>query len=134
MQSFICETLAPFWGVCVEVYIDDIIIHSATMEEHKVHVRAVMERLKQYEWTLRAEKCIWGCTEMDYLGHRLMGNGAVVPKDANVKRVIETPTISTREELHEFYERASYYRRLIAGFASNTKALAESVAKRSEKS
>ena len=42
MQSFICETHTPFLGVCVEVYIDDIIIHSATMEEHKVHVRAVM--------------------------------------------------------------------------------------------
>ena len=48
MQSFICETLASFRGVCVEVYIDDIILHSATMEEHKLHVHAVMQRLKEY--------------------------------------------------------------------------------------
>ena len=52
------------------------------------------------------------------------------PKDENLRRIIETPTITTREELHEFYGRASYYRRLIPGFASNTKALSEAIAQK----
>jgi hypothetical protein len=102
MQAFMVDTLKEFVGVCVEIYIDDILVHSMSEEQHKVDVERVLAALVAKGWTLREEKCIWCATEIDYLGHRLMGNGVVIPKDGNVKQIIEHPTIESAAELREF--------------------------------
>ena len=51
----------------VGVYIDDVIIHSPTWQEHLVHLRCVMEHLKQAGLTLNLRKCEFGATECTYL-------------------------------------------------------------------
>ena len=50
----------------VSKYIDDILIHSPSEEEHLCHLQLVFERLKQAGLTLRGRKCHIG---VPYLGH-----------------------------------------------------------------
>ena len=40
---------------CVIIYIDDILIHSKTMEEHVLQVRKVLNRLRAYQLYLKTE-------------------------------------------------------------------------------
>ena len=41
-------------------YIDDVIIHSSTLEEHLVHRDSMLEALRATGLTTKPEKCVWG--------------------------------------------------------------------------
>ncbi|KAG8175362.1 hypothetical protein JTE90_018042 [Oedothorax gibbosus] len=58
------------------VYLDDILIFSSSEEEHKVHLRHVLERLNSYGLTVNMAKCIFGASEIPFLGHLITKNGA----------------------------------------------------------
>src|ERR1700688_3152102 len=45
-QHFIHDTLREFLDVFCTAYLDDILIYSDTLEEHKIHVRQVLEALQ----------------------------------------------------------------------------------------
>ena len=53
------------------VYIDDLLIASATPEEHKQHLRIVFESLKQHEIIINSQKSKFGVSNLDFLGHLL---------------------------------------------------------------
>jgi hypothetical protein len=55
----------------VVVYIDDILIYSGSLEEHAKHLRKVFQRLKKNKLYAKLEKCEFGVTEVDFLGHRI---------------------------------------------------------------
>lgn len=41
------------------VYLDDILIYSNTVEEHKEHVKEVLRRLREHKLFLKLPKCEW---------------------------------------------------------------------------
>ena len=41
----------------VKCYIDDVVIHSATEEEHMVHLETVMKLLRKHGFRMRLKKC-----------------------------------------------------------------------------
>jgi len=49
-------------------YIDDILIYSETLQEHKIHVRTVLEALPKASLYLKPEECEFHRTEVSYLG------------------------------------------------------------------
>ena len=49
-------------------YVDDILVHSTSEEEHKVHLRQVLQRLREAGLTLKGKKCHIGKTQVSYLG------------------------------------------------------------------
>ena len=51
-------------------YMDDIVIYSSTWEEHKDHVRRVLDCLRQTGLKANLAKCKWGGIYMDFLGSR----------------------------------------------------------------
>ena len=60
-------------------------IHRYTlMEEHVIHVRAVLEALRQHGLTAKPSKCVWGAKTLEYLSH-LVGNGKVAVPEARVE-------------------------------------------------
>ncbi len=56
-QDFMHEVLREFLHRFVLVYIDDILIYSRSLAEHRHHVAEVLQRLRQYQLFLKAEKC-----------------------------------------------------------------------------
>jgi hypothetical protein len=44
-------------GKYVESYIDDIVIHSKSIEEHHIHVKEVLRRLTEANLDIKLEKC-----------------------------------------------------------------------------
>jgi hypothetical protein len=59
----------------VVVYIDDILIYSGSLEEHAEHLRKVFQRLRENKLYAKLEKCEFGVTEVDFLGHRIIQEG-----------------------------------------------------------
>ena len=59
-------------------------VHSASEEEHKDHLRQEFQRLREADLTLKREKCHTGKTQVSYLGHVFSGAG-IVPDPQKVK-------------------------------------------------
>ena len=55
--------------VCV--YLDDILIFSNSLDQHKDHVRQVLEVLRQNQLCAKLAKCLFAQSSMEFLGHEL---------------------------------------------------------------
>ncbi|GFU49678.1 hypothetical protein TNCV_2906321 [Trichonephila clavipes] len=51
------------------VYLDDILCYSENTEEHRSHLRTIFQRLSSYGLKLNISKCVFGVTELIFLGH-----------------------------------------------------------------
>ena len=60
-------------------YLDDVIIHSGSWEEHLQHIDAVLTRLRNANLTVKPPKCQFAMQNCTYLGH-VVGNGYVQPE------------------------------------------------------
>lgn len=67
---------------------DDIIVHGKTKEEHDNRLAIVLQRLKDFNVLLNQSKCIFGATEITFLGHHLSKNG-IKPGASKVSAVKE---------------------------------------------
>ena len=56
------------------VYIDDLIIVSASLEEHLTRLAEVLGRLRQHGLKLKPKKCNLLQREVVFLGHLVNGN------------------------------------------------------------
>ncbi|PIK55880.1 gag-pol polyprotein [Apostichopus japonicus] len=57
------------------VYIDDMLIASASEEEHKVHLRQLFVRLQEYGIVINPAKCVFGVSSLVFLGHHIDTDG-----------------------------------------------------------
>ncbi|KAK3554597.1 hypothetical protein QTP70_027889, partial [Hemibagrus guttatus] len=74
-QNFIHEVLREFLHRFVLVYIDDILIYSRNMAEHRHHVAEVLERLREFQLFLKAEKCSFHQPSVQFLGYKIDSSG-----------------------------------------------------------
>jgi len=100
----------------VTIYIDDILVHSATEQQHCQHLQEVFDRLTAAGLTLRDKKCHIGMTTVSYLGHTFSETG-MAPDPQKVQAVHDWPTPTDSTAVRQFLGLASYYRRYIHRFA-----------------
>ena len=111
-----------------QVYIDDIVVFSATWEEHCQHISTVLSRLRDAGLTANASKCQWGQTCCEFLGH-WVGMGKVSPADLKVKAVRDFKMPQTKKAVRQFLGLTGYYRRFIPSFAEHSYHLTEATRK-----
>ena len=109
-------------------YMDDIIIHSDHWEDHKQHVREVLDRLKRAGQTANPAKCCWGGTTMEFLGCTV-GNGCMSISDKRAEALLGYTRPTTKKGLHSFLGAISFYRRYVELLASDTAVLSPATSK-----
>jgi hypothetical protein len=67
-QHFINDVLRPYLDVFVTAYLDNILIYSDNLKEHRRHVLKVLEALSKVGLHLKPEKCEFHQQEVKYLG------------------------------------------------------------------
>ena len=113
-QHFINDTLREFLDVFCTAYLDDILIYSDTLEEHKIHVRKVLEALQAAGILLQAEKCEFLTQQTTYIGLIVSPEGiSMDPK--KMKAVKEWGTPKTVKDVQAFLGFANIYRHFIQG-------------------
>ena len=115
-QALVNDVLRDFLNVFVFVYIDDILIYSKDLTEHKKHVRLVLQRLLENKLFVKAEKCEFHQPSVTFLGFVLEG-GQVKPSEDKIKAVLEWPVPENRKQLQRFLGFANFYRRFIRNYS-----------------
>ncbi|GJP53332.1 hypothetical protein CLOM_g12493 [Closterium sp. NIES-68] len=87
---------------CVIIYLDDILIHSTTREQHLKDLEAVFQRLQQHRLITKGSKCEFLKQELEFLGHVISMEGIQIdPKKLRAIQEWKPPTnlgIFTRGE------------------------------------
>lgn len=97
-------------------YLDDVIIHSATFEQHVKDVAEVLEKLTIAGMKVNIEKCEFVKEEILFLGH-VVNNKGVKPDPTKLEAVKKFPVPKTQTNVRQFLGLVGYYRRFIPKFA-----------------
>ena len=116
-QHFIKDALHPFLNHFCTAYLDDILIYSAMLEEHREHVRRVLEALSTAGLHLKPEKCHFHKAEMKYLGLIISADGVRMDPD-KVMAVLEWGSLCNLHDVHAFLGFANFYRPFILGYSN----------------
>ncbi|GFX06934.1 hypothetical protein TNCV_1202491 [Trichonephila clavipes] len=76
-------------------YLDDILCYSENAEEHRSHLRTIFQRLSSYGLKLNISKCVFGVTELIFLGHLITPDG-IKPLPDKVQAVLDYKQPETR--------------------------------------
>ena len=94
----------------VEVYIDDVLVFSCTMEEHVEHLHQVLARLRNAGLKLKPTKCHFIRQAVEYLGHVITPDG-LKPNPKQVSAIQDYPAPGSVSQVRQFLGMTSYYRR-----------------------
>ena len=108
-QRIMQIVLREFIGRGVEVYLDDIIVHTADEESHALLLNRVLATIEQAGIRLKRKKCSFFETTIAYLGH-VISNGEVRPDPAKTDAVKAYPAPTCTREMQQFVGLANYYR------------------------
>lgn len=100
----------------VAIYLDDICVFSNSMEEHVLHLKAVLARLREHKLYVKPTKCMWAQTEIDFLGHNVSSQGMSVNPD-RAKALQDWPAPTNLHELRSCLGTFNYWRQYIHRFS-----------------
>ena len=115
-QSYINHALRGLLDNFCTAYMDDILIYSETLGEHRQHVQTVLKRLREHGLQVDISKCEFETTKVTYLGLIVSTKGICMdPK--KVACVQEWPTPHSVRDVQGFIGFANFYRRFIPEFS-----------------
>ena len=97
-------------------YLDDILVFSATLEEHLEHLSIIFDKLRQHKLKLKLKKCGFLKLETNYLGFVISEDG-IQPDQKKVEAIRGLPAPTCVREFRSFIGMCSYYRRFIPNFS-----------------
>src|SRR6266508_3295376 len=87
-QRLMNDVLRDYLRKFCLVYLDDIIIYSKSLKDHRRHVRKVLQAIRSAGLKLKPAKCNWFNHDITFLGHKVGING-IQPDDYNLKKIRE---------------------------------------------
>ncbi|WRX23768.1 Reverse transcriptase domain - like 10 [Theobroma cacao] len=106
----------PYLDKFVIVFIDDILVYSRDNDEHAIHLRIVLQTLRERQLYAKFSKCEFWLQEVVFLGHIVSGVGIYVdPK--KIEAILQWEQPKTVTEIRSFLGLAGYYRKFVQGFS-----------------
>ena len=109
---------------CTKVFIDDVLIHSVTFEEHMEHLRAVFECLAAANLKIHPGKSCFGTDTMEFLGFDVSSYG-LTPQEAKVEALMAMPHPRSVEELRVSMGKLRYYGCFCENFSAVARPLSD---------
>ncbi|GJZ11838.1 putative reverse transcriptase domain-containing protein [Tanacetum coccineum] len=117
LMNRVCK---PYLDKFVIVFIDDILIYSKNKQEHKEHLKIILELLKKEELYAKFSKCEFWIPKVQFLGHVIDSEGIHVDP-AKIESIKDWTSPKSPTEIRQFLGLAGYYRRFIEGFSKIAK-------------
>ena len=112
----------------VEKVVDDMLVHSSTMEEHVQHVKAVLERCRKHGITLNRDKFKLASEEVSFVGYLVSSHG-IAADPGKVQAIRDFPQPANVTDLRSFLglvNQLGAFSKDISGFAEPLRPLLKS--------
>ena len=97
-------------------YIDDVLTHSETHVEQRRILQECFDRMRQFNMKFNLTKCVFGATDVTYLGYKISSQG-VSPANDKVQAIKAFQAPTTMKEVRAFIGFCNYFRRMIPNFS-----------------
>jgi len=96
----------------VAAYLDDLIVTGSSEQEHQDNLTRLLQRLSEYGFIIKSEKCEFFKDSVEYLGHIIDKDGKR-PSDSSVEAIKLLKRPQNLQELQAFLGKINYYGRFI---------------------
>lgn len=121
-QSLMNYVFRDYLRHFVLVFFDDILVYNNTIQDHKDHLRKVLQLLRKEQLYAKKSKCAFDQDKVEYLGHIITGEG-VKTDPAKIETMLSWPVPKTLKALRGFLGLTGHYRRLFKNYGWISKPL-----------
>lgn len=115
-QRMMNQVFAGYIGDFVTVYLDDITIYSTSFEEHLTHLEKCLDRIKEANLGINAEKSILAVRTLHLLGHVIDAKGKR-PDPEKIEAIMGWPQPKNGDQVLSFLGLVGYYQQFIDSFS-----------------
>ena len=126
------QALRKYIGKICHVYLDDIMIWSCSIEEHRQNVETVLQALRDADLYCSTKKSQLFTTEFDFLGHHISTRG-IEPDRKKVQKIQEWPTPSCAKDVRRFLGLVQYLANFLPRLAEHRAILTPLTMKEAQK-
>ena len=98
------------------VYIDDLLAHACSHEEHLLQIDQLLHRLITHGIKINLQKCVFGSKDVSYLGFRLTEEG-IKPGSDKLRAVAAAGPPANVHEVRQFLGLCNFFRTHVRNFA-----------------
>ena len=117
-QRFINRVTSDFDFVFV--YLDDVLIFSPDHDTHLTHLRKLLERFSEYSLIINLDKCKFGVSSLNYLGHHIDATG-IKPIADKVQAIVNFPKPLNMRQLRRLIGMIAFYKKFIPNCSEITR-------------
>ena len=110
-QRFMDKLISGIPGVFA--YLDDVIIVSKNIEEHKVRLFEIFDRIEKWGLKIQLEKCNFFKEKLKFLGH-IVSKSGIEPDPEKKKKISDLARPKDVKELKSFMGTINYYGRFVS--------------------
>lgn len=117
-QRFMDEFLRGLDEAFCQIYMDDLLVFSASESQHQDHLRRVFARMREFGLKLSKEKSLLGRDEIAFLGHVVSREG-VRPDRSKVEAINRMAVPTDVKGIRRLLGSLNYYRRFVPDMAAH---------------
>ena len=112
----VMDTVLQALPYCTKCYIDDVLVHSASWEQHMIDLADTFAALRKVNLKIHAEKTIICTDSVEFLGFDISEAG-ITPQEAKVEALRVIPEPANLEQLRTALGQLRYYGCFVPGFS-----------------
>ncbi|XP_073462540.1 uncharacterized protein [Aquarana catesbeiana] len=116
-QHFVNDIFRDHLDNFLIVYLDDILLFSATLDIHRVHMKKVLTILRTHGLYVKAKKSDFEKETIYFLGLVISTKGVAMDPQ-KVKAILDWPAPSDKKGIQRFIGFSNFYRRFIKNFSA----------------
>ncbi len=128
-QHYMNDVLFEYLHQFCQAYLDDIIIYSKILKEHKRHVRLILNRLREAGLQMNINKCEFHVQETTFLELLIFIEGLKM-NSRKVQAVVKWSTLNNLTQMQFFIDFCNFYRRFIKDFSKIVRSMVRLIQKK----
>ncbi|MCO5578895.1 hypothetical protein L7F22_032744 [Adiantum nelumboides] len=116
-QRLMCHIFREFLQKILEVYVNDLCVHSQQIRDHLSQLRKIFEKCRLYRLCLNPKKCVFMVRQGKILGHIVSKNDISTDED-KIQAIVSMPRPTNARGVQAFMGHCGYYQRFIYQYAS----------------